>query len=138
MKKMGAHMMAGMEDEETPVVPSLTTKMNSMNMLIPLEAWGFGPETATPDPKANAGFWANIAAAWKIDTMEARRRNCGNCEYGNNTVEAIAAMETVDMGLMDWDGGGRVFCHKFHFVGHNLRACKAWDGKEFKLDPEEA
>ena len=27
----------------------------------------------------------------------------------------------------DKDGGGRGYCHKFEFICHNLRVCKAWE-----------
>jgi hypothetical protein len=75
-----------------------------------------------------------MAKIWSVSPAEARRQLCANCEYFNNTPEAMEMMEAVPEDEYDADGGGRGYCTKFEFICHNLRTCQAWEEKEFKED----
>ena len=102
-------------------------KTNDLNMQVVKENWQLGPEKATDEPGANKEYWSKIAVAWQTSEDEARRQLCANCEYFNNTPEAMADMDSVPINKFDKDGGGRGYCHKFEFICHNLRVCKAWE-----------
>ena len=67
----------------------------------------------------------------------ARRRFCGNCEYGDNTPETLKAMEAIPLGPLDQDGGGRFYCHLFDFVCHSLRVCQAWEKRDYVMPEDE-
>lgn len=111
-------------------------KTNDLNMQVVKENWQLGPEKATDEPGANKEYWSKIAVAWQTSEDEARRQLCANCEYFNNTVEMMEAMDAIPRTVFDADGGGRGYCHKFEFICHNLRTCMAWESKDYYI-PEE-
>jgi len=43
----------------------------------------------------------------------------------------MRAMDKIPFNQLDADGGGRGYCHKFDFICHNLRACQAWERKDY-------
>jgi hypothetical protein len=114
-----------------------TSKENNDNMKIVLEEWDLCPEKTSVNPKDNKECWSKLAKAWKITEIEARTRLCANCEYYNNTSDMMIQMNSIPLNKFDLDGGGRGYCHKFDFICHNLRTCKAWEEKDFYLKDEE-
>lgn len=115
-----------------------TAKENNSNMLMVKEQWGLGPIKTSIQSNDNKEFWSNIAKAWMVDEEEARTMLCANCEYFDNTSEMMLQMNKIPLDTFDLDGGGRGYCNKFEFICHNLRTCKAWEPREFKLvDNEE-
>jgi len=111
--------------EHEEKMPS-TSDMRS-NMRNVTKNWNLGPKRASEMPKANPLFWKGIAVKWDKTEKEARRRSCGNCEYGKHRPEHLKAMEKYPISGFDKDGGGRIWCDKFDFVCHNLRVCQAWE-----------
>ena len=107
--------------------PSLANmRKNMKNVMV---NWNLGPKKASEDPKVNKQFWKGIGIKWSVTEKEARRRNCGNCEYGMSNPEDLESMERYPFSVFDSDGGGRVWCEKFDFVCHNLRVCMAFEHK---------
>lgn len=134
--------MALMKRMETlgcpPVIPKIVdAKTNDLNMQVVKENWQLGPEKATDEPGANKEYWSKIAVAWQTSEDEARRQLCANCEYFNNTVEMMEAMDSIPRTAFDADGGGRGYCHKFEFICHNLRTCMAWESKDYYISEED-
>lgn len=127
-KQRYAICMGYMKDAE----PALTAATNEANRAIVAEYHGLGPEDASELPDANPEYWGEYAKAMMVDESQARRMLCANCEYFNNTTEAMAMMDAVPMDAYDKDGGGRGYCEKFDFICHNLRTCRAWETKEFE------
>ena len=125
-------MPAKMDDEE--LEPVLDAETNVQNRDLVIANWMLGPEKTSVDPAANADYWQKLAAAWNVTEEEARRQLCANCEYFNNTPAKLAEMEAVPLDAYDMDGGGRGYCTKFDFICHSLRACQAWEEKEFEDD----
>ena len=107
--------------------PSITAKENVKNRDRVAKYWMLGPERTAG---SNNQYWSQMSLVWGIPTADARRQLCANCEYFNNTPEALDMMEAVPEDRFDRDGGGRGYCEKFEFICHNLRACQAWEGKE--------
>ena len=108
---------------------SLTEKSNKANRDNVVANWNLGPEETTSD---NKDYWRKMAKVWSITPAEARRQLCANCEYFNNTPEAMEMMDVVPEDQYDADGGGRGYCTKFEFICHNLRTCQAWEKKDFE------
>ena len=107
----------------------ITAKENRQTTMKLVKDWNLGPKKASEDLlHTNGAFWKQVANKWYTTVSEARRRNCGNCEYGDTSPEALKSMEVLPMTSLDRDGGGRVWCEKFDFICHNLRVCTAWDG----------
>lgn len=128
-------LMKRIEVSLPPVIPKIVdAKTNSSNMKVVMEKWQLGPEKATDEPGANKEYWSEMAKAWMTSEAEARRQLCANCEYFNNTVEMMEAMETIPRTEFDKDGGGRGYCHKFEFICHNLRTCQAWEAKDYYME----
>jgi hypothetical protein len=105
----------------------VTAKQNQANMANVMKNWFLGPEKTSVEPKANKEYWSKLAEIMGVPEKVARRRFCGNCEYGENTESMLKAMEAIPLNELDMDGGGRTFCHKFDFVCHNLRVCQAFE-----------
>ncbi|MGV8955017.1 MAG: hypothetical protein ACOH2M_28225 [Cypionkella sp.] len=107
----------------------LTKSENAATRSMVADQWNLGPVKASVEPTANAPFWSAMADRWQVSPKEARRQLCANCEYFDNSPEAIANMEAVPIDAFDRDGGGRGFCEKFDFICHSLRTCQAWEGE---------
>jgi len=110
---------------------ALTPEKNDEVRDLLSEDWHLGPEVTTG---MNDEYWATMAEVWMIDEAQARRQLCANCEYFDNTTEALAAMEHIPENKFDADGGGRGYCHKFDFICHNLRTCQAWEERGYQLE----
>ena len=110
--------------EEKPSVVKMRKNMKNV-----MDNWNLGPKVASEDPKSNAEFWKGVAVKWAISEEKARYRNCGNCEHGRTSPEALESMKKYPFSKFDADGGGRVWCEKFDFVCHNLRVCQAFEQK---------
>jgi cation transport regulator ChaB len=93
--------------------------------------WNLGPVVVEPP---NDEYWSKMAEVWMTDEAQARRQLCANCEYFDNTPDALESMESVPEDKYDADGGGRGYCHKFDFICHNLRACQAWEEMEYEIE----
>lgn len=99
--------------------------------------WNLGPAKASVEPTANKPFWSGFAKIVVTSEAKARRMLCANCEYFDNTPEALAECEAVPLDAFDMDGGGRGYCVKFDFICHNLRTCQAWERKDFIAPDQE-
>ena len=108
--------------------------VNAINTQNAIENWNLGPEAASDEPGANQEYWAKMADVWSINEAEARRQLCANCEYFNNTPEMLKAMEDIPRNDFDTNAGGRGWCEKLEFICHNLRACQAWERKDFEAE----
>ena len=104
----------------------VTKAKSHATMMMLVKEWNLGPEMASEDRGANKAYWSHLATVWKVTEKVARRRLCGNCEYGKGSPEFLEAMEHIPNGKPDKDGGGRVWCKKFSFICHNLRTCQAY------------
>ena len=109
----------------------LTAEKNAEIRDLLAAEWNLGPSVVAPP---NDEYWTKMAEVWMIDEAQARRQLCANCEYFDNTPEALESMESVPEDRFDADGGGRGYCHKFHFICHNLRACQAWEGMDYEIE----
>jgi hypothetical protein len=114
----------------------VTPKQNKINTANMQKNWFLGPEETSVDPSDNKEYWSKLAEIMTVTEAVARRRFCSNCEYGDNTPEMLKAMEAIPLGPLDMDGGGRVYCHKFDFVCHNLRVCQVWEKRDY-IEPED-
>ncbi|UOF77097.1 high potential iron-sulfur protein [Caudoviricetes sp.] len=121
------------QEAEKPVIEGLTKESNEKIRDTLMETQMLGPENTQ---EANTEFWRGLANVWRISPDQARRRLCANCEYFDDAPETLEAMEVVPQDEFDKDGGGRGYCHKFEFICHNLRVCKAWE-KDMKEEDDE-
>ena len=119
--------LAQLDEDKNEKMPS--TKQMQSNMANVMKNWSLGPKVASERPDANQQFWNDLAIKWSVTANEARRRNCGNCEYGRHNPEDLKDMDKYPFSKFDADGGGKVWCEKFDFVCHNLRVCQAWEHK---------
>lgn len=109
-----------------------TTDAQNYAVMLDLQKnWNLGPEKASEDPMANPDYWRKMAEVWNTTEDQARRQLCANCEYFNNTPDALASTDNVSFNKYDADGGGRGWCHKFDFICHNLRTCQAWEERKY-------
>lgn len=123
-----------MEDQmDTPEPIQIDKATNVKNRDVVAEYWNLGPEVVA-EP---GNYWRLMAMVWNVPQSQAKRQLCANCEYFNNTPEAMEAMEAVPQDAFDRDGGGRGYCEKFDFICHNLRTCQAWERKDFELEDGE-
>ena len=121
-----------------PVTPSIVDEAtNKINTEKTIANWKLGPEEPSADPKANKSYWVMMAEVWDTSEAEARRQVCSNCEYFNNTVEMMEAMDAIPYNKYDVNAGGRGYCHKFKFICHNLRSCIAWEAKDYEMEEED-
>ena len=127
--------LMGLLDGDMPEMPEkadidgLNAKTNAEMRDTLVKTQMLGPDKTGA---ANGGYWRELAKVWRIAPIQARRRLCANCEYFDNTPEMLAEMESIPEDLFDADGGGRGYCHKFEFICHNLRVCKAWERKDYE------
>lgn len=121
------------QEAEKPVIEGLTKESNEKIRDTLMETQMLGPENTQ---EANTEFWRGLANVWRISPDQAKRRLCANCEYFDDAPETLEAMEVVPQDEFDKDGGGRGYCHKFEFICHNLRVCKAWE-KDMKEEDDE-
>jgi hypothetical protein len=116
-------------EEEYAIV---TPEENKSNTEHAMKYYMLGPEKDPSDePDNNQPYWVEIAAVWKLDESEARRQRCANCEYFDNTPEKLLEMDTIPRNDFDTGAGGRGYCNKLELICHNLRACTAWECKEY-------
>lgn len=120
------------QEAEKPVIEGLSKESNEKIRDTLMETQMLGPENTQ---EANTEYWRGLANVWRISPDQAKRRLCANCEYFDDAPETLEAMEVVPQDEFDKDGGGRGYCHKFEFICHNLRVCKAWE-KDMKEDDE--
>ncbi len=121
------------QEAEKPVIEGLSKESNEKIRDTLMETQMLGPENTQ---EANTEFWRGLANIWRISPDQAKRRLCANCEYFDDAPETLEAMEVVPQDEFDKDGGGRGYCHKFEFICHNLRVCKAWE-KGMKEEDDE-
>ena len=120
----------GLEVEE----PFITAAENKKNTQVVINNWMLGPEKPSSEPGANKPYWVALGKAMQVDEDEARRRRCSNCEYYDNSTKTQAKMERIPRNAWDTGAGYRGYCDKFEFVCHDMRACQAWEEREFKED----
>ena len=113
------------------IMYNITEKENNRVLAKMKKDWHLGPDKTSIMPDDNNLFWLSISNVWDVPEEDARRRLCANCEYFDNSPEALKDMESVPINKFDKDGGGRGYCVKFDFICHNLRVCQAWEPKEF-------
>jgi hypothetical protein len=122
------------QEAEKPVIEGLTKESNEKIRDTLMETQMLGPENTQ---EANTEFWRGLANVWRISPDQAKRRLCANCEYFDDAPETLEAMEVVPQDEFDKDGGGRGYCHKFEFICHNLRVCKAWEKDMKEMEDDE-
>lgn len=111
-------------EAEKPVIEGLTAESNKKTRDTLVETQMLGPVKVDAP---NSEYWRGLANVWRTSPDQAKRRLCANCEYFEDTPEMLEAMDVVPQDEFDADGGGRGYCHKFEFICHNLRTCKAWE-----------
>ncbi len=121
------------QEAEKPVIEGLTKESNEKIRDTLMETQMLGPENTQ---EANTEYWRGLANVWRISPDQAKRRLCANCEYFDDAPETLEAMEVVPQDEFDKDGGGRGYCHKFEFICHNLRVCKAWEKDMKEMENE--
>ncbi len=122
------------QEAEKPVIEGLSKESNEKIRDTLMETQMLGPENTQ---EANTEFWRGLANIWRISPDQAKRRLCANCEYFDDAPETLEAMEVVPQDEFDKDGGGRGYCHKFEFICHNLRVCKAWEKDMKEMENED-
>ena len=60
-----------------------------------------------------------LAAAWGKDLATAELKRCANCEYYDNRVSVLKALD---------GDSGQGFCKKFEFLCSDEASCQAWEG----------
>jgi len=115
------------EDNDLKEAKELTAKDNIKIMKWLVKDWNLGPIVGIDNNQGNNIYWKKIAGVWRIDTKEARRRSCANCEYGRVSPEWLEAMEHVPYNKYDKDGGMRVWCDQYDFICHATRVCARWE-----------
>lgn len=116
--------------------PFITTAENRKNTQVVIDDWMLGPERPSNEPGANKPYWVKLAKAMQVDEAEARRRRCSNCEYYDNSTMTQAKMEKIPRNEWDVNAGFRGYCNKFDFICHDLRACQAWEEREFESEED--
>ena len=107
---------------------------NRANTRVVIEDWMLGPEKPSNERGANKPYWMALAKAMQVEEAEARRRRCSNCEYYDNSVMTQIKMDRIPWNEWDVDAGFRGYCNKLDFICHDLRACQAWEEREFEED----
>lgn len=131
--KMPKLMMAGFDG--LPIEePFITAAENRKNTQTAIDDWLLGPENPSNERGANKPYWMALAKAMQVDEAEARRRRCSNCEYYDNSVMTQIKMDRIPWNDWDVGAGFRGYCNKLDFVCHDLRACQAWEEREFEED----
>lgn len=119
-----AEIEVEIKEAESNPIEGLTSESNAKTRDTLVQTQMLGPEkTDLP----NTDYWRKLANVWRISPDQAKRHLCANCEYFDDTPEALAGMEHIPQDSFDADGGGRGYCHKFEFICHNLRTCKSWE-----------
>ena len=119
------------------IIPVIVdAKTNETNTKKTIENWNLGPLVPSEKPEDNAPYWQQMADVWNTSEAEARRQVCSNCEYFDNTVEMMEAMDAIPFNKFDEKAGGRGYCHKFEFICHNLRACMAWEPAPYEMEED--
>lgn len=114
--------------------PFITAAENKKNTQVAIDDWMLGPAKPTNERGANKPYWMALAKAMQVDEAEARRRRCSNCEYYDNSVMTQVKMDRIPWNEWDVDAGFRGYCNKLDFICHDLRACQAWEEREFEED----
>ena len=72
--------------------------------------------------------WSDLAAAWGKDLSDAELRTCANCEYYDNRVSVLKALDGES---------GQGFCKKFEFLCSDAASCQAWEGNDiFQMEED--
>lgn len=124
-------MMMGILEAAPTIV---TAKENIANTENAIKNWNLGPENVDAD---NKPYWSKMAKLWLVDEATARSQICGNCEYYDNTPEALREMK-AKYPLNKYDVYNsytqRGYCHKLDFGCHTPRSCQAWERKDFESE----
>jgi hypothetical protein len=107
------------DQENYPLTKESNEKMRTALM----ETRHLGPK----DPASPGKFWIELSDFWGLEEEETKTHRCANCEYFDNSPEALVAMQVVPEDSFDANGGGRGYCHKYTFICHNLRVCDQWE-----------
>lgn len=120
------------EEPIEPVVIPSAEQINT-NTKIAIEFYHLG---ALNPSAPNEQYWAKMAKMWGITSAEAKRRRCSNCEYYDNSVPMMEAMEAIPQNEYDlYDGQAqRGYCHRLDFICHTSRTCSVWEYKHYKLE----
>jgi hypothetical protein len=74
----------------------VSAKENIANTENAIKNWNLGPENVDAD---NKPYWSKMAKLWLVDEPTARTQICGNCEYYDNTPEALKEMKDKSEAL---------------------------------------
>lgn len=115
-----------MEEEDSEDEYFITKQINDEMTFALMQTHHFGAK----DPANPGNFWKNLVKFWGKPEEEVANRYCANCEYFDNSPDALEAMKSVPENAFDRNGGGRGYCHKYEFICHNLRVCDSWEEAE--------
>jgi hypothetical protein len=121
---------AGLRESE----PFITASQNKKNTQVVIDDWMLGPEKPSNERGANPEYWRALGKAMQCDEAEARRRRCSSCEYYNNSTLMQAKMDKIPWNQWDVGSGFRGYCEKFSFICHDMRACQAYEEREFEFE----
>ena len=121
---------AGLRESE----PFITASQNKKNTQVVIDDWMLGPEKPSNERGANPEYWRALGKAMQCDEAEARRRRCSSCEYYNNSTLMQANMDKIPWNQWDVGSGFRGYCEKFSFICHDMRACQAYEEREFESE----
>jgi hypothetical protein len=121
---------AGLRESE----PFITAAQNKKNTQVVIDDWMLGPEKPSNERGANPEYWRALGKAMQVDEAEARRRRCSSCEYYNNSTLMQAKMDKIPWNQWDVGSGFRGYCEKFSFICHDMRACQAYEEREFEFE----
>lgn len=114
--------------------PFITAAQNKKNTQVVIDDWMLGPEKPSNERGANPEYWRALGKAMQVDETEARRRRCSSCEYYNNSTLMQAKMDKIPWNQWDVGSGFRGYCEKFSFICHDMRACQAYEEREFESE----
>ena len=91
-------------------------KVDNKNKVRAEKYWMYG---ASPD---------ELAKAWDKPVAIAELKKCANCEYFDNRVRVLKALNAES---------GMGACKKFNFLCSQDAACQAWDCREDEMEEED-
>lgn len=116
--------------------PTYDDELNLANHLTCIQEANLGP----PNPEDSSDeYWKERAAEWLVSDVEARTRQCHNCEYYNNTPKIMDCISNSGLKASDlpvepaWTdvSAPSGYCVKFDITCTSTRTCSEWEKKEF-------
>jgi hypothetical protein len=106
--------------------------MMSLGLMLPtdLEVSDTGKQRAIDYWMYGDENFEELAAAWDTDVATAELKRCANCEYYDNRVSVLKALD---------GDSGQGFCKKFQFLCSDEASCQAWEscGPEYEMEDDD-